>query len=71
MRSFVVRRVYIETSVVSYLVARDSRDSTVLGRQNSTREWWRSQKSYYELFVSEVVLEEAGERKSFLRITSS
>jgi len=55
-----VRRVYIETSVVSYLVARDSRDSTVLGRQNSTRAWWMSQKSYYELFVSEVVLEEAG-----------
>ena len=32
---------YIETSVVSYLTARPSRDVVIAAYQEITREWWR------------------------------
>jgi PIN domain-containing protein len=51
-------RVYIETSVVSYLVGRLSRDVVVLGNQELTREWWSNRRAEYDLFVSEVVIAE-------------
>ena len=52
-------RVYLETSVVSYLVGRLSRDVVVLGNQELTREWWENRRAEYDLFVSEVVIAEA------------
>ena len=33
-------RVYVETSVVSYLTARPARDIVIAGRQQGTRDWW-------------------------------
>ena len=51
-------RAYLETSMVSYLVGRLSRDVIVLGNQELTREWWLSRRGEYELFVSEVVIRE-------------
>ncbi len=50
---------YLETSVVSYLVGRLSRDVIVLGNQELTREWWSSRRGEYNLFISEVVVGEA------------
>lgn len=52
-------RVYLETSVVSYLVGRLSRDVVVLGNQELTREWWVTRRGEYDLFISEVVIGEA------------
>ena len=52
-------RAYLETSMVSYLVGRLSRDAIVLGNQQLTREWWLNRRNNYELFVSEVVIREA------------
>jgi hypothetical protein len=52
--------VYLETSVISYLVGRLSRDVVVLGNQELTREWWANRRADYELFASEVVIAEAG-----------
>jgi predicted nucleic acid-binding protein len=56
----VKNRVYIETSIVSYLTARPSRDLIVAARQQVTRDWWEKQRRIYVCFVSEFVLPEAG-----------
>jgi predicted nucleic acid-binding protein len=54
----VKEKVYIETSVVSYLCSRPSRDLIVAANQEVTQEWWRDERCRYELFVSEFVLAE-------------
>jgi hypothetical protein len=51
--------IYVETSVVSYLVARPSRDLIVAAHQQLTAEWWRDQSQNYDLFVSQIVVDEA------------
>ena len=53
-------RVYIETTVVSYLTARPSRDLIVAAHQQITHDWWGTCRTNYELCVSELVLDEAG-----------
>ena len=52
--------VYIETSVVSRLTGRRTRDITVAVQQISTDEWWEVQRPYFELYTSELTIEEAG-----------
>jgi predicted nucleic acid-binding protein len=54
-------RIYIETTFVSYLTARPSRDLIVAGHQQITHDWWDSRRGDYELCVSELVLQEAGD----------
>ena len=53
-------RVYIETSFVSYLTARPSRDVVIAGHQQTTHEWWDARRATYELCISQLVLGEAG-----------
>src|SRR5208283_1470224 len=53
-------RVYIETTVVSYLTARPTRDAVMAGHQQITHEWWDTRRADYELCVSQLVLDEAG-----------
>lgn len=50
--------VYVETTIISYLTARPSRDLVQAAQQQITREWW-DLRGRYELFVSELVLAEA------------
>lgn len=52
-------KVYIETSVISYLTARPSNDIRAMANQNVTIEWWETQRSNYDVFVSEFVIAEA------------
>jgi len=52
-------RVYIETTIVSYLTAWRSPQLVMAAHQEATREWWDDQRRHFELFVSEAVLEEA------------
>ena len=52
------KKVYIETTIPSYLIAGPSRDIIILGRQNLTREWWENNRQNYELYISAVVLDE-------------
>jgi predicted nucleic acid-binding protein len=51
-------RLYLETSVISYLVGRLSRDVVVVGNQELTREWWGNRRNEYDLFISEIVIAE-------------
>ena len=51
--------VYLETTVVSYLVARPSRDLVTAAHQQLTREWWEGQRDAFEMFVSQAVVREA------------
>jgi len=51
--------VYIETSIVSYLTARPSRDLRAAAWQEATSQWWEHERPQYELFASELVLTEA------------
>jgi len=51
--------VYLETTVVSYLSGRPSRDIIVAAHQELTRLWWEQKRDTYHLTVSEVVLREA------------
>ena len=53
-------RLYLETTIPSYLVARQSRDDIMRGQQAATRQWWELQRSDYDVFVSEFVDIEAG-----------
>lgn len=51
-------KAYIETSVVSYLTARPSRDLVRAAHQQVTREWWATRDGF-ETFVSQFVIDEA------------
>ena len=51
---------YIETSVMSYLAARQSRDVVVATYQEMTREWWRTAAGRFDLVASELVVAESG-----------
>ena len=50
----------METSIISYLTGRPSRDMVVAAHQQLTRQWWGTRSSAFELLVSELVREEAG-----------
>lgn len=50
-------KVYVETSIPSYLTAWRSRDIVIAGNQETTREWW-DRREDFEIFISEFVLEE-------------
>lgn len=54
-----VQRVYLETSIISYLAARPSRDLITAARQQITHEWWALRRSAFEICVSELVVAEA------------
>jgi len=51
--------VYIETSIISYLAAQPSRDLITAAHQQITHDWWRRRRSAFDLFVSQLVVDEA------------
>jgi len=57
-----MNRIYIETTIPSYLTARRSKDIIAAGEQETTIEWWADHRPRFELFTSEVVLQEAAKR---------
>jgi hypothetical protein len=52
--------VYLETTIPSYLAARASRDLVTAAHQQLTVEWWQTRRTAFDLYVSELVLQEAG-----------
>jgi len=53
-------KIYIETSVISYLTAHPSNDLRAMANQNATVEWWETRSSKYDLVIFELVIAEAG-----------
>ena len=51
--------VYLETTFISYLVTRPSRDLLVAAHQQVTQEWWANRQSEFQNCVSQVVIDEA------------
>jgi hypothetical protein len=54
-----IPRLYLETTIPSYLVARRSQDLRLAADQETTREWWEQRRHHFDLFVSDLVLREA------------
>ena len=52
-------KIYLETSLVSYLVALPSRNPLMAARQQLTIEWWDKNRLSHDLYASDVVLREA------------
>jgi hypothetical protein len=53
-------KIYLETTIVSYLTAKPSRDLIVAAHQQITQEWWESRLQNFDIFISELVVREAG-----------
>jgi hypothetical protein len=55
----VAASVYLETTIPSYLTAWRSQEIVMAARQQITRDWWDQRRNEFELFISQVVLDEA------------
>jgi len=56
-----MQTIYIETSIVSYLTALPARDLIAAAWQSATSSWWETQRQRFELFTSQLVVDEAGQ----------
>ena len=52
-------KVYIETTVISYLTAHPNRDVVIAGHQKITRDWWQTCHDKFDLVASQLVVREA------------
>jgi hypothetical protein len=52
------QRVYLETTIISLLASRPRRDVIQLAHQETTREWWGTRSGSFDLFLSQLVLDE-------------
>jgi hypothetical protein len=52
-------KLYLETTVPSYLTAWPSRDLIRAGHQQITREWWDTRRAEFDVYISQFVLDEA------------
>src|SRR5690348_4041034 len=49
---------YMESTIPSYLVSRSSRDVVIAGHQQLTRDWWETRRTRFDIFVSQLVVDE-------------
>lgn len=52
-------KVYLETSIPSYLASRPSNDLRVCANQNISLDWWTNRRHLFELYISELVIDES------------
>ena len=52
-------KLYLETTIPSYLTARPTRDPLMAGKLVATKNWWQLRRNDFELFASQLVLDEA------------
>ena len=53
-------RLYLETTIPSYLTSWPSRDLIVAGHQQVTRDWWEKRRGDFQIYIPQLVLDEAG-----------
>ena len=53
--------VYLETTIIGHLTGRIVADPLVAARQHSTREWWDRRAAKYQLFISQLVIDECSD----------
>jgi len=53
--------IYLETSIISYLTARPSRDVVVVANQQLTNDWWTLRRRDFELYSSVLTADEAAQ----------
>ena len=54
-------KLYLETTIPSFLTGRPSRDHLIAGLQAATKKWWHLRRSHFELFTSQFVVNEAAQ----------
>lgn len=54
-----MKKVYLETSIISYLTARQPRDIVGVARQQITIDWWEQRRKAFDIYVSSIVEDEA------------
>lgn len=50
--------VYIESSVISYITAKPSRDIVTAARQTITLDWWQNKRQEFDVYISALVEQE-------------
>lgn len=53
------QRIYIETSIISYLTSNPSRDVVISANQILVKEWWEEHRNKFDLYISEIVYDES------------
>jgi hypothetical protein len=53
-----MQTVYLETTVIGNIAGRLHPDALIAARQQITRRWWMTAKTRFELFASELVVDE-------------
>ena len=51
-------KVYLETTIISYLTAWRSPQLVMAAHQESTRSWWDEERHFFDLYTSEAVVQE-------------
>jgi hypothetical protein len=61
--------IYIETTIPSYLTARQTNDIIKMSRQIQTRNFWDNERQKYKLYISQFVYDECckGNKEASLR----
>ncbi len=54
-------KVYLETTIISYFAARSSRDIITAAHQQITQEWWEGRRGNFDVYISQIVLQEVNE----------
>ena len=62
-----MEKVYVETTIPSYLTAKPTDNLIAGARQLITQRWWESERSRFQLFVSDVVFLECSMGAPMLR----
>lgn len=53
-------KLYLESTIPSYYVARPSRDLVTAAHQQTTRDWWEGRLQDFDIYISQVVIDEVG-----------